>query len=167
MIINISCNFDMLTGISFNEEKFENIAKTIVKNIISSDIITLSPLSNYNLEKEISIDILLTDNKKIHNINKEFRKKDTPTDVITFALFVDTPPEFRMLPPDEIPLGEIIISLEKIKEQAVQNNKSFEAELNFILAHGILHLFGFDHLTDKDLEIMIDMQNKLVEMIDV
>lgn len=167
MIINLSCDFDIISGVSFDEEKFIKATNLMVEHILNSDILMNSTLCDCTFSTPVSIDFLLTDNTKIHKINKEFRGKDKPTDVITFALLADTPAPFRVIPPDEVPLGEIIISLEKIKEQALENDKTFEEELFFILAHGILHLFGYDHLTDSELDKMLKIQEELMEIINV
>jgi probable rRNA maturation factor len=67
-----------------------------------------------------------------------------------------------MVSEEGIHLGEIMISVEKIKSQAVENDKTFEEELYFILSHGILHLFGFTHQDDEKLEYMIGLQQRLV-----
>ena len=123
------------------------------------EIIKKSCLKSYKY-KNIVFDIVLTDNEKIHEINKEYRKKDSPTDVITFAIFADSKPEERFIFDDEINLGEIIVSLDKIQEQAKEHSKSFNDELYFIISHGILHLLGFDHQTEDDYNFMIKNQNK-------
>ena len=69
----------------------------------------------------ISFDIVFCNNEKIHEINREYRDKDRPTDVISFAIFADSEPEERFIFDGEINLGEIIISLDKTKEQAGKN----------------------------------------------
>ncbi len=109
----------------------------------------------------ITFDIVLCDNEKIHEINKEYRNKDSATDVISFALFADSKPEERFIFDNEINLGEIIVSLEKTESQALENGKSFKDELYFLLAHGILHLMGYDHQCEESLAQMWDMQIKM------
>lgn len=115
----------------------------------------------------ISFDIVLCDNKKIHEINREYRNKDCPTDVISFAIFADSEPEERFVFDNEINLGEIIISLEKTKQQAQENNHGFYVELYFLLAHGILHLAGYDHQTEETLNEMWDMQKEMTGVLNV
>ena len=68
---------------------------------------------------------------------------------------------------NEINLGEILISLDKTQEQAINNNHSFGDELFFLISHGIMHLLGFDHLTENDLEFMLNQQKKSVEKVNV
>ena len=108
----------------------------------------------------ITFDIVFVNNEEIHRINKEYREKDRPTDVITFAMFADSPEDERYILDGEINLGEIIVSLDKIEEQSKENSVSFEDELYFIISHGILHLLGFDHQTEAEYNFMVNNQNK-------
>lgn len=147
-----------------NEDIFVPNAIDIVQKIIESEILKQSPLNDYDFESnEISIDIMFCDNETIHQINRDYRHKDQPTDVITFALFADSDEDMRILSGDEIALGEIIISVERIQSQAKENNKTFLEELYFILAHGILHLFGYTHNDEVSLEKMLELQKRLVK----
>lgn len=111
----------------------------------------------------LSFDIVFCDNEKIHQINKEYRNIDRPTDVISFAIFADSAPDERFIFDSEINLGEIILSLEKTKTQAKENGKTFEYELYFLLAHGILHLMGYDHQNEETLERMWDIQKECLK----
>jgi probable rRNA maturation factor len=117
-----------------------------------------SCLNGYDFDS-LCFDAVLCGNEKIHEINKEYRKKDSPTDIITFAIFADG--EERFVFNNEINLGEIIISLDKTEAQARENDRSFYDELYFLFAHGILHLLGYDHATEETLCEMWDMQKKM------
>lgn len=111
-------------------------------------------------------DAVLCDDDRIHEINREYREKDAPTDVITFAIFADSPPQERFIFDNEINLGEIIISLDRTKIQAIENShnhESFEDELYFLVAHGILHLLGYDHQTEDLLQKMWDIQHEMIK----
>ena len=77
-------------------------------------------------------------------------------------MFADSPEEERFIFDNEINLGEIIISLDTTSRQAKENNKSFKDELYFLLAHGILHLLGYDHMTEETLQEMWDIQTKMI-----
>lgn len=105
----------------------------------------------------ISFDIVLTDDNTIHSINKEYRKKDSPTDVITFALFADDDNKFIF--DKNVELGEIIISIDTAKRQM---KDSLEIEVLTLICHGILHLLGFDHLTDKDYNFVVGIQDSVI-----
>ena len=122
-------------------------------------IMSKSCLNKYKY-KTVSFDIVLVNNQEIHRINHEYRDKNSPTDVITFAIFADSPDSERYILDDDINLGEIIVSLDKIETQSKENNVSFRDELYFIISHGILHLLGFDHQTEDDYNFMVENQNK-------
>lgn len=141
--------------------------KKIYENILKiADFIFKYPqvaaeccLAGYKYET-VSFDIVLMNNDEIHRINKEYRQKDSPTDVITFAIFADSPEEERYIIDGDVALGEIMVSLDKIETQAIENNVSFDDELNYIIAHGILHLLGYDHLSEPEYNFMVEIQNK-------
>lgn len=143
-----------------DEVKVFNDAAKITDFILKDcEILSKSCLRDYKYNV-ISFDIVLCNNEEIQRINKEYRDKDSATDVITFAIFADSVPEERFIIDEEINLGEIIVSLDKIKEQSVENNVSFESELYYLISHGILHLLGFDHQTRPEYNFMVDKQNK-------
>lgn len=93
---------------------------------------------------------MLTDNKSIQVINRDYRGKDSPTDVISFA-YHETE-DFDIGPYDV--LGDIIISLERVEEQRIEYNHSFEREFFYVLTHGVLHILGYDHIDEEDKKIM-------------
>jgi len=105
----------------------------------------------------ISFDILYCDNKKTHEINKEYRQKDSAADIITFAIFADS--EEKFIFDGEINLGEIIISLDKVGENAKEKNIKDTEELYFLISHGIMHLLGFDHQTIEEYNFIVEAQN--------
>lgn len=143
-----------------DEIKVYNDVVKITEFILQDkDIFSSSCLKNYKFDA-ISFDIVLCDNNDIHRINKEYRNKDSATDVITFAIFADSPDEERFIFDEEINLGEIIVSLDKIKEQSEENIVSFDSELYYLISHGILHLLGFDHQIQSEYDFMVEKQNK-------
>lgn len=105
----------------------------------------------------IAFDIVLTDDKEIHSINKTYRNKDNPTDVITFALFADDDNKFVF--DKTIELGEIIISVDTAKRQA---KETLEKEILTLIVHGIMHLLGFDHQTNKDYNFVVSVQDSVI-----
>ncbi len=136
-----------------------NVSK-IVDLLFSMDEVT----KNYSLKNfefsTLSFDILLTDDDTIKKINKEYRKKDAPTDVITFALFVDG--EEKFIFNKTLELGEIIVSIDTAKRQA---KESLQKEVLTLICHGILHLLGFDHLNDKDYNFVVKIQEAVISKI--
>lgn len=118
---------------------------------------------NINDEAEISINFVT--NKEIQEINRDYRGKDTPTDVISFAMQESVEGELEIIDEDmDIPetLGDIIISIEKAKEQAEEYNHSYERELGFLAVHGLLHLLGYDHMNEQDEKKMFARQEEIL-----
>ena len=113
----------------------------------------------------LSFDILFCDSVKTHQINREYRQKDYPADIITFAIFADDDSKFIL--DEEINLGEIILALDKVREEAKKHDVSDNYELYFLIAHGILHLLGFDHQTEEDYNFVVDVQTKTLEYIGI
>ena len=150
-----------------DEKKVLTGTKKIFKYFLENQtIVEKSCLSEYDY-KTICFDIVFCDNEKIHEINREYRKIDRPTDVITFALFADSDKEDRFIFDNEINLGEIIISLDKTAEQAEEKKHTFGKELFFLISHGIMHLLGFDHPTEETLQFMLEEQEKSMEKVNV
>lgn len=138
----------------------EKKALTVAKKLLHSYMKDENILNRSCLFKQefdcISFDILYCNNEKTHSINKEYRQKDYPADIITFAIFADGEEKFVF--DGEINLGEIIISLDKVTENAQAKGNSFETELNFLISHGIMHLLGFDHQTEEEYNFIIEAQ---------
>ncbi len=116
-----------------------------------------------NIEDGSEGSITFVTNEKIHEINREYRDKDQPTDVISFALEELGEGEVEIVGED-IPcvLGDIIISTDRTKEQAEEYGHSFERELGFLAVHGFLHLLGYDHMTKEDETIMFKKQDEIL-----
>ena len=105
------------------------------------------------------VSFLITTNDVIQNINSEYRGKDTPTDVISFAYN-----ETENIGPFDI-LGDIIISEEKVREQAEEYGHSVEREFYYVLCHGMLHLLGYDHINEEDKKVMREKEEELLKEI--
>ena len=115
-------------------------------------------LANYFKLDNIVCSVIIVDNKKIHEINKEYRNIDRETDVISFALEDDkniTDSPIRVL-------GDIYISIDKAKQQANEYGHSLKRELCFLATHGFLHLLGYDHMKKEDEDIMFPLQEKIL-----
>ena len=101
------------------------------------------------------LSIALVDNREIQQLNSRFRQKDTPTDVLSFAVDESSPAQLRLL-------GDVIISVEKAEEQARQRGRTLDEEMLTLLVHGILHLVGYDHeRSARDAKIMGALEKKL------
>lgn len=143
-----------------DEKKAIAFAKKVLNYYIySENIFDKSCLKNYDFSC-ISFDILYCDSGKTHDINKEYRQKDYPADIITFAIFADS--EDKFIFDEEINLGEIIISLDKVSENALEKSTSDIDELYFLITHGIMHLLGFDHQTIEEYNFIIEAQTSAI-----
>ncbi len=121
---------------------------------------------------EAEISLTLTDNKGIWEVNKEFRQMDKPTDVLSFPLIeYAVPGEFDFLEdmddcfnPEtgELMLGDILISLDKVYEQANEYGHSVTREYAFLIAHSMLHLMGYDHMEEEEAKIMESKQKEIL-----
>ena len=116
---------------------------------------------NYMKLDNVTFNIIIVDNEKIHEINREYRGIDRPTDVISFAL----EDEKDMVLDSEAGriLGDIYISLDKCIEQASEYGHSFLRELAFLSVHGFLHLQGYDHMVKEDEEVMFKLQDEILD----
>ena len=116
------------------------------------------------IENDAELSITIVDNETIQEINKQYRDKDQPTDVISFALEAHGEEEIEIRG-DNLPrhLGDIIISIEKVNEQANEYGHSFNRELGFLAVHGFLHLLGYDHMTTEEEKEMMERQDHLLD----
>lgn len=122
---------------------------------------------------EAEVNLLLTMNDEIHQMNWEFRKIDRPTDVLSFPMVeYDGPADFDYLEdayecfnPEtgELMLGDIVISKEKVIEQAEEFGHSIEREYAFLVAHSMLHLTGYDHIEEDERIVMEAKQREILE----
>lgn len=150
-------------NIEVNEKHAIETAREILKFYMADKtIFDMSCLKDFDFNC-ISFDILYCDDQKTHEINKEYRKKDYPADIITFAIFADSDEKFIF--DKEINLGEIMISLDKVEKNAAEKNTTFEQELHFLISHGIMHLLGFDHQTNEDYNFIIEAQNAALQKV--
>lgn len=145
--------------------------KEIIKNtrvMLKHYIDTLgkeSCLKGYDY-KILTLDILFCDSQKTHELNRDYREKDKPADIITFAIFADD--ENRFVFDDDINLGEIVIALDKAEEMTnsdVSLSTNREQELYFLISHGLMHLLGFDHRDEAEYNFIIAEQRKALECI--
>lgn len=139
--------------------------------------VTEAVLDYENCPYESQVEILLTDNEEIHKLNKEFREIDRPTDVLSFPMVdYEKPGEFDFLEeedqyfdPDtgELMLGNIVISKEKVVEQAGEYGHSVKREYAFLIAHSMLHLLGYDHMEEEERMTMEEKQREILSQIGI
>ena len=131
--------------------EFDFNIKKLTKKILKQTVKILK------LKSKHIVSYIYVDLEEIHRINKEYRQKDMPTDVISFAYADD-------LENNELPfeLGDIFICKEKIVEQANAYGHSSLRECAFLITHGILHLLGYDHMTKEEEIKMFELQDKIL-----
>ena len=124
-----------------------------------------------NLENsKLYITITITTPEKIQEVNKKYRNIDKTTDVLSFPLFEKEELEEKIKNNDfiyEDILGDIIISIDKVKEQAIEYNHSFERELSYMVVHGFYHLMGYDHIKEEDKKEMRPKEEKILNKLKI
>lgn len=127
--------------------------------------ITLDSLKYEGFQEECEISISIVDNEEIHQINKQFRGIDRPTDVLSFPQLTFEEGEIMDRNENgEVVLGDIIISLERAREQAEEYGHSLKREIAFLTAHSMLHLLGYDHMEPEEEKEMFAKQKEILEL---
>jgi probable rRNA maturation factor len=111
--------------------------------------------------KPAEISIVLTDDEQLQVLNREYRGKDRPTDVLSFSQLEGEP--FVGDPEGVVELGDVVISVETAKRQAEQHGHSLQDEVNLLVAHGVLHLLGYDDETESEAAEMRRHEAKILE----
>ena len=147
ILINIDFVFD-------NEvENFENNYEQDFTAIIEQALKTLG------IEDDVEVSCVLVDDERIHEINREYRHIDRSTDVISFAMEDNDQFYVEGMPRT---LGDIFISVDHAKKQAEEYGHSLRREMCFLFTHGILHLLGYDHMTDEQEKEMFGLQDQIL-----
>ena len=121
---------------------------------------TLSPINQYE------VNLLLTDDAHIQQLNATYRQQDRATDVLAFAAQeIDLPGAQAIYATNPLPLGDIIISVETAQRQRHDVNYTLIQELAWLAAHGLLHLLGWDHPDYDSLQVMLTQQERMLEQI--
>ncbi|VDH01497.1 Probable rRNA maturation factor [Lysinibacillus sphaericus] len=117
------------------------------------------------LEDGTELSVTFLDDNSIKQINRDYRGKDQPTDVISFALEEEGEGEAAIIGADDMPrhLGDLLISVETAQRQAKDYGHSVERELGFLALHGFLHLLGYDHMTETDEKKMFGRQDEILK----
>lgn len=138
-----------------NEEfdKYEEIYQTLMEKTFKK----------LNIKKDYEVDVNLIDNERIHEINREYRHVDRPTDVISFAFLDHVDGEVTIKGDIPTLLGEIFISVDKAEEQANAYGHSLLREMSFLFVHGLLHLLGYDHMTKEEETVMFSLQEEILK----
>ncbi|MEG0962507.1 MAG: rRNA maturation RNase YbeY [Lachnospiraceae bacterium] len=146
---------------------YETVAKEVVEAAIE--------IEKFPYEAEVTI--LLVSTLEIQEINREHRKIDRPTDVLSFPMInYEIPGEFSSIDQDEdnfnpdtgeALLGDVILCIDKVKEQAERFGHSQKREFAFLILHSMLHLFGYDHMTEEEAIVMEEKQRNILNQIGI
>ena len=154
------------------EEKLDLPYEEIIKNVIEES------LDYVECPYDAEVNVLLTDNAGIHQINLDMRGIDNPTDVLSFPMcdfetpgdfshLEDTPEEYFDPDTGELLMGDIVISVDKVKEQAEKYGHGVRREYAFLIAHSMLHLLGYDHMTEEEAADMESRQSRVLEHLNI
>ncbi len=152
-----------------NKEKYNESMEELITNVIKHSL----KHEDFVLDYEISVS--LVDNEEIKEINNEFRSINKATDVLSFPMIEYNgsvySSDFKFNPIDitpdgEVPLGDIVLSLERAREQSIEYNHSFEREVAFLTCHSVLHLLGHDHEKEEERKIMRQKEESILSSLD-
>ena len=139
-------NFEIINETNENINELEDI-----RNLVNFAL-------EYQKIKNAFFNIIIVDEEKIQYLNKNYRNKDSVTDVISFALEDDN----TFIKTDIRILGDIYICLKRAKDQSIEYGHSFLRELSFLTVHGLLHLLGYDHIKEDEEKIMFNLQEMIL-----
>ena len=163
----MTLNFEEEVTVPFDFE-YESLAREVIS----------FTLDHENFQYESEVNLTLTDNDGIHEINKMYRQIDRPTDVLSFPMLsYEAAGDFSKLEDDyddnfnpdtgEIMLGDIVISVDKVLEQAESYGHTPRREYAFLIVHSMLHLFGYDHMTPEEAAQMEAKQRQILEEMNI
>ncbi len=145
-------------NVLFENNTNENINKNLIEAVIKAT------LEYENIQNDCEISVTIVCNEEMHQLNKKFRNIDRATDVLSFPL-IDFKKE--KLPPKDkkVYLGDIVISIDRAGEQAVEYGHSLQREIGFLTAHSMLHLLGYDHMSKEEETIMFKKQEEILNFL--
>ena len=146
-------NIDVVSGSTLWSKKIPK------KEIFFDSLVRSFPKKYRFIKKKVSLTILLSNNKNIKKLNKKFRNKNKPTDILSF------PAEQKLKMKRKFYLGDIVISYEFMNRNKSFNNLGFKKKVVKIFIHGFLHLLGHDHINLKDFKKMVKEEEKIYEVI--
>lgn len=162
----------MTIQIDYETERQLDIDYTALANKVAQQI-----LDSENCPYEASVNLVITDNEEIKRVNAEFRSINAPTDVLSFPMIpFETPADYSVvedqdeyfdLDTDELLLGDVMISVDRVFSQAEEYGHSTEREFSFLFAHSMLHLLGYDHMEPEEAAVMEAKQTQALKVLGI
>lgn len=155
------CKYEIVYKDIKEEPTYEAIVKKVFDKCFEEE----------NLQNsKLYITVTFTNPENIRKINKQYRNIDKATDVLSFPLYekqeLDKKIEQQEFLHEDV-LGDVVISIEKVEEQAKEYGHSFERELSYMLVHGIYHLMGYDHIEEEDKKKMREKEEKILDILKI
>ena len=162
---------------SLNLEVEVDVPFTFDYEALADEVVAFT-IDHEGFPYEAEVNLTLTDNEGIHEINRMYRQIDAPTDVLSFPMLsYEQAGDFSALEEDyednfnpdtgEIMLGDIVISVDRVRKQAAAYGHSERREFAFLIVHSMLHLFGYDHMTPEDAAVMEPKQRQILEEMNI
>ncbi|MBR3281331.1 MAG: rRNA maturation RNase YbeY [Clostridia bacterium] len=153
-----------MVSVTVEDIKLVGDEKETIKKVVKK------VLNEEKIKHDVNVYVILTNNENIHQINLEYRGVDSPTDVLSFPIYESD--EIELLKKEktddvEETLGDIIISIPKVKAQAKEYGHSYERELAYLTTHGMLHLLGYDHINPDEKEVMREREEKILSKLKI
>lgn len=140
---------------------------------VAEDVISQA-LEVENFPYDVEVSLVLTNDEEIHTLNQQFREIDRSTDVLSFPMMdYPAPGDFSLLDlsavseNEELILGDIVVSVEHVMAQAKEYGHSFKREYAFLIAHSMLHLMGYDHMSPEEASIMEERQSYILDLLQI
>ena len=143
------------------KEEYKNVIEKVLSQCFKEEKLE---------DSKLCVTVTLTTPKTIQEINKQYRNIDRATDVLSFPMFEKDELDKKIQENDfenEDILGDIVVSVEKVNEQAIEYGHSFERELSYMIIHGFYHLMGYDHIEEDDKKIMREKEENILRKLDI
>ena len=143
------------------KEEYKNVIEKVLSQCFKEEKLE---------DSKLCVTVTLTTPKTIQEINKQYRNIDRATDVLSFPMFEKDELDKKIQENDfenEDILGDIVVSVDKVKEQAIEYGHSFERELSYMIVHGFYHLMGYDHIEENDKKIMREKEENILEKLSI
>ena len=153
--------FEIVYNVIEEKEEYQKIIQKVLEKCFKEEKM---------IDTKMMVTITLTNDENIKKINKQYRNIDNETDVLSFPMFerdeLENKIKNRLFEYEDV-LGDIVISIPKVEEQAKEYGHSFERELSYMIVHGFYHLMGYDHIKEEDKKEMRPKEEKILNQLNI